>query len=376
MTTTTKQQTWQKLRDIALKAGAAHPDLVAAQFALESGWGKHVTGRHNYFGQKALSGGTLSPTLEYEDGKAVEKDAERFLDFDSLEDSVQYLVDKWHKDYKKHKGVNRGKDVVEAAELLQVEGYATDPNYTIKLKRLLDQYVEKKVVQAPVIAKWTAVQDTWLKKGILDSSTYPDTERAAVEEGKVLHIVRVEEVPRNAHVKVTLGYGAGTWFVFQPHFIPYVVGELPVTPEIVPDVDWDDFDFKVTPVLTVGEILQLDKRRKPDPRNIATVQIMKTAEQFTKMRYAWGAPLGVTSFYRPEPINRQVGGVPNSRHVRGMAFDVYPIGRSLQSFWEWSRVRWRGGFGDGRDRGFLHFDTDGGGFVPGAGATPAATWRY
>lgn len=87
--------------------------------------------------------------------------------------------------------------------------------------------------------------------------------------------------------------------------------------------------------------------------------------------------MGVTSFYRPEPINAQVGGVPGSRHVSGEAFDIYPVDRSLESFYQWIRRRWTGGLGDGRARGFIHLDCrGGGGFVPGAGARPAAEWIY
>jgi uncharacterized protein YcbK (DUF882 family) len=85
----------------------------------------------------------------------------------------------------------------------------------------------------------------------------------------------------------------------------------------------------------------------------------------------------VTSFYRPEPINSQVGGVPGSKHTTGEAFDIYPVDRSLESFYQWIRVRWTGGLGDGRPRGFIHLDTrGGGGFVPGAGVRPAAEWIY
>ena len=41
---------WRRL------SGAAHPQLVAAQWALESGWGKTPSGKNNYFGIKAGSG--------------------------------------------------------------------------------------------------------------------------------------------------------------------------------------------------------------------------------------------------------------------------------------------------------------------------------
>jgi uncharacterized protein YcbK (DUF882 family) len=133
----------------------------------------------------------------------------------------------------------------------------------------------------------------------------------------------------------------------------------------------------VTPNLTVGEVLQFDGRRRPSAQSSVIPRILGTAAEFQSIRQAWGRPLGMTSFYRPEPINREVGGVPNSFHVTGMAIDIYPIGMPLQALYQWLMVRWTGGFGDGRDRGFIHLDRrNGGRFVPGAGARPSAVWTY
>lgn len=118
------------------------------------------------------------------------------------------------------------------------------------------------------------------------------------------------------------------------------------------------------------------KARIPSANSSVRHRLLKTANEFQKIRDAWGSPIGVTSFYRPAAINAAVGGVPNSKHVTGQAFDIYPIGRSLESFYQWIQCRWRGGLGDGRHRGFLHLDTEGGGFVPGAGVRPSRHWTY
>lgn len=40
------------------------------------------------------------------------------------------------------------------------------------------------------------------------------------------------------------------------------------------------------------------------------------------LRELWGAPLTVTSGYRCEALNRAVGGVSTSHHLRGMAADL------------------------------------------------------
>jgi uncharacterized protein YcbK (DUF882 family) len=72
----------------------------------------------------------------------------------------------------------------------------------------------------------------------------------------------------------------------------------------------------------------------------------------------------MTSWYRPEPINQQVGGVPGSRHVGGEAFDVYPTGHAIASVLPVDTPSVdRGGLGDGRHRGFIHLDTRNGGGI-------------
>ena len=124
--------------DMAAKAGAKYPQLVAAQWALESGWGKTPSGKNNYFGIKAGAGeqGTSKQTWEVYGGKEVNTSA-RFKDFDSAQGSVNELVSRWHQDYKGYKGVNNASSAFAAADMLKSEGYATDPNYPEKLKKIM-----------------------------------------------------------------------------------------------------------------------------------------------------------------------------------------------------------------------------------------------
>jgi lysozyme len=218
-----------------------------------------------------------------------------------------------------------------------------------------------------------ALQNTWLKKKPLQAGELKDNEKLAVHIDRTFGVVSLTELPADGHARVQLAAKAGSWLIYLPHWqIDQPVGEaLPA------QVDWSDFNCLITPNLTVGEVLQWDRRRIPAVNSALRTRLLETAEEFQRLREAWGGPLGITSFYRPEPINQQVGGVPNSRHVTGRAMDLYPAnGRSLESFYQWIRVRWRGGLGDGRHRGFIHLDTDGGGFVPGGGARPATEWTY
>ena len=132
--------TFKGMYGLAKNSGAKYPELVAAQWALESGWGKTPSGKNNYFGVKATSGqaGTSKGTWEVENGKEVTTTA-RFRDYASPQESVNDLVSKWHQNYGSYTGVNNAKNAFGAADMLSSEGYATDPAYAAKLKEIMRQ---------------------------------------------------------------------------------------------------------------------------------------------------------------------------------------------------------------------------------------------
>lgn len=366
---------WDGVCAAAKDSGAKFPELVAAQWALESGWGKHLSGKNNYFGIKGE--GTAKTTKEFENGKEITVTAE-FQDFSDLGECVSHLVERWYKDWKQYKGVNHEAHREGAARGLVKQGYATDPVYAEKLIKLMNEKAPKTPAstptgEQPVLFRIEATTDTWLKKACKNASELGAKEKVAVPTGKVYAVSAYTEEPRDAHAKVVLGDGAGVWYVYEPHW-----RRNQAVSEAVPaSVNWGDFNAQVTTNLTVGEILQWDKRRIPGPNASVRARLLNTAEEFQKIRDAWGRALGVTSFYRPEPINGQVGGVPGSRHTTGEAMDVYPSDGSLEAFYQWIRCRWTGGLGDGRRKGFVHLDTRGDGhFVPGAGVRPVTEWDY
>lgn len=132
--------TWEQIELFASQAGAKYSNLVAAQWALESGWGKHTSGKFNFFGLKGK--GTTVTTTEFVRGKQVTV-VDEFKDFSSPQECVQYLVDRWYKDFRGHKGVNNASSAEQAARMLVTEGYATDPKYADKLIHLLRQSPSK-----------------------------------------------------------------------------------------------------------------------------------------------------------------------------------------------------------------------------------------
>lgn len=230
-------------------------------------------------------------------------------------------------------------------------------------------------IQKPVIFILQAVQDTWLKSSVVAAAELADDQKMLVPAGRQLQVTATTEIQGNAHELVELADGAGEWHVFMPHF-RRLQGVAPAVMQPAA-IDWRDFGAFITPNLTVGEVLQYDPRRRPAAQSSVIPRILETAREFQAVRNAWGRPLGVTSFYRPEPSNREVGGVPGSFHVSGLAVDLYPVGVPLQALYDFLIGRWTGGFGDGRNRGFIHLDRrDGGRFVAGGGVRPAAIWPY
>lgn len=385
-----KHNSWEGIHYLAEKEGTRYPELVAAQWQLESGGGEHASGKHNYFGLKGS--GTLKETEEETEQGRISELAE-FMDFNTIANSVKYLITRWYKDWDKYEGVDRASTIEEAAEQLQTQGYATDSEYAAKLLKIIhdkrDQSVEASpmtentsIQLKPDLFKMEAIVDTFLKKAAVQSSDLPLDEKVFVNKGRVCSVVASTEIAADSHCIVELDYSAGQWFVFKPHW--KLLG-APVEPSAADDytvdivglIDWSDFSSLVTPNLTVGEILQWDSRRIPPANGAVRSRIIRTAHEFEAIRRGWKHPLGVSSFYRPEPINSAVGGVPGSQHTQGTAIDIYPVDGSVYKFYDWIRRRWTGGLGDGRARGFIHLDTRrSGGFVPGAGVRPAVSWTY
>ena len=132
------EASWKAVERIAGDCGSKWPQVVAAQWALESGWGKHVSGKFNFFGIKGTPG-TTKDTKEFLNGKWVTI-TDTFKDYQTPEACIEDLIRLWYKDYKGFKGVNRATSWEECCKLLQKEGYATDPTYPQKLIKLIKEH--------------------------------------------------------------------------------------------------------------------------------------------------------------------------------------------------------------------------------------------
>lgn len=145
----TVENSWDGILTCAKEAGAKFPELVAAQWALESNWGRSMPNKegHNPFGLKGS--GTSTETREFVNGEWITI-TDSFIDFPNLATAVQYLVDRWYRDYRNYKGVNREESRDDAARALVRERYATDPQYANLLISLMNQQSPVSRLAGPV----------------------------------------------------------------------------------------------------------------------------------------------------------------------------------------------------------------------------------
>lgn len=138
------------LRPHAEKAAAElqiNPDVLIAQVALETGWGKHVIHDHkgensyNLFNIKASSGWQGDKvnvtTLEYRDGIAANEKAD-FRKYSNYAESFSDYVNLMKNSPRYQRALEAGKNSSAYADALQSAGYATDPFYARKIKSLLN----------------------------------------------------------------------------------------------------------------------------------------------------------------------------------------------------------------------------------------------
>ena len=135
----------------ASKAGQAlgvEPEVLIAQSALETGWGRKIPAdsrgqsSHNLFGIKAdvnWHGARIStPTLEYENGIAV-RDRAEFRAYASFEASFEDYVNFLKGNPRYRSALAQAHDSSAYLEELQTAGYATDPRYADKIRSIMNR---------------------------------------------------------------------------------------------------------------------------------------------------------------------------------------------------------------------------------------------
>ena len=161
--TQTPEEFIAELMPFAEKAAAAlnvKTDVILAQAALETGWGKHVlhdaqgNSSFNMFNIKKSSswqGESVGvKSLEFKQGVAQQEHSsfKKYSDYlHSVTDYVELM-----KSPRYQQALSAGKDSKKYAEALQRSGYATDPNYANKIKQLLASDTIKNAVSSSTVA--------------------------------------------------------------------------------------------------------------------------------------------------------------------------------------------------------------------------------
>ncbi len=144
------------------------PDVILAQAALETGWGKHVihdtqgNNSFNIFNIKrspSWEGKSVGvKTVEYQKGVAQQEHAE-FRQYNDYRHSFLDYVNLMKTNPRYQNALDSGASSAGYADALQAAGYATDPHYAEKIKQLLmnDAIRSATVTDAKAAVKLSAV---------------------------------------------------------------------------------------------------------------------------------------------------------------------------------------------------------------------------
>ncbi len=138
------QKLWPYAERAAEKLGVA-PEVILSQAALETGWGKYILADQqgssfNLFNIKAhrWDGDTVAKTaLEYRDGKALHEQSQ-FRAYDSYQHSFDDYVRFLQTQPRYSQALQHVGDPNAFIEQLHKAGYATDPQYADKIKRIMN----------------------------------------------------------------------------------------------------------------------------------------------------------------------------------------------------------------------------------------------
>ena len=135
-----KSVTFDDVYTLAKNTNVQFPELVAAQWQLETGGtsGQGPTANNNLFAQKGTD--FSADTKEYVNGELVDAPSQGWQSYDSPQEAANWLVENWYNDSDRHGqgAVSLGGGTREGtAQALVDLGYATDPEYAQKLLRIV-----------------------------------------------------------------------------------------------------------------------------------------------------------------------------------------------------------------------------------------------
>ena len=140
------RELWPHAKRAADELGA-RPEVLVAQAALETGWGQHMirdTGGNNsfnLFGIKAdaawQGARATTETIEFREG-LMRKERAQFRAYASPEESFSDYVDFLKRNPRYRDALNQADNAPAFTRALADAGYATDPDYSGKINRIMD----------------------------------------------------------------------------------------------------------------------------------------------------------------------------------------------------------------------------------------------
>ena len=86
----------------------------------------------------------------------------------------------------------------------------------------------------------------------------------------------------------------------------------------------------------LSEFIASDTAKRMNIDNTPSFEVVESlselADVLDGLRAAWGSAIEVTSGYRCPALNKAVGGVQNSAHLRGVAADLVPANGRMEDF--------------------------------------------
>ncbi|MDF1587574.1 MAG: flagellar assembly peptidoglycan hydrolase FlgJ [Gammaproteobacteria bacterium] len=151
------EKLWPMAKRAADKIGVT-PELILSQAALETGWGKHVINKangessFNLFNIKADSRWTGDKTsvgtVEYHNGVAIRQQAQ-FRSYESYQHSFDDYVNFLQTQPRYQNALKQTDNPEQFIEALHKSGYATDPDYADKIKRIMNSATLAQFSQQP-----------------------------------------------------------------------------------------------------------------------------------------------------------------------------------------------------------------------------------
>lgn len=151
------EKLWPMAKRAADKIGVT-PEVILSQAALETGWGKHVINKangessFNLFNIKADSRWTGDKasvgTVEYHNGVAIRQQAQ-FRSYESYQQSFDDYVNFLQTQPRYQNALKQTDNPEQFIEELHKSGYATDPDYADKIKRIMNGATLAQISQQP-----------------------------------------------------------------------------------------------------------------------------------------------------------------------------------------------------------------------------------